>query len=188
SRPLSTGGIRLVGHKLDGQYFQGAELFVVKLPSTPCQPTAAALTPPPPPPGYRYSGREVVVDFVLDPRLTTLPGDRGPAATDRIFLYSETVVRDGVVCDVIVAHYYEPQNNDQRCLVPPGMLAPPPAPPGFRYVGFDVVVNFVLVDSTVPLEREERPTDVNFVTSQTTVGNFNAQCDIVVRHLFEPIP
>lgn len=154
----------------------------------PCRPSDAALMPPPAPPGTRYLGAEVVVDFVYQSGLSTLPLDRGPAPTDNIFITSETVVVDGVACDVIVAHYFEPQANDQMCPVPAGFLTPPPAPPGTRFVGHDLVLNFKLQQSTVPLDRASMGTDTSFIRSNSTVLPNGTLCDYIVRFLYEPIP
>lgn len=152
-----------------------------------CNPSAGALTPPPTPAGLKYLGREVVCDFVYQQTLSTLPLDRGPAPTDTIFIQSETVVVDGVACDIIVAHYFEPQANDQQCIPPANFLTPPAAPAGTRFVGFDASLNFKLVQTTVPLTRTEKSSDTNFVRSSSTVLPNGAVCDFIVRFLFEPL-
>jgi hypothetical protein len=160
-------------------------VFVVAKPKT-CDIPASALAPPPTPVGQKYLGREVVCNFVYDTNLSTLPLDRGPAPTDQIFIVSETTVVNGVVCDYIVAHYFEPNVNDQQCIPPAGFLTPPPTPPGTQFVGFDFVLNFKLLDSTVAFNRVEKASDTNFIRSSTTVLGNGAICDFIVRFLYEP--
>lgn len=71
----------------------------------------------------------------------------------------------------------------------PGGARAPTTPEGYRYVGREVVQNFVYDEdlSNVPLDRPHSSQDLPFVQSQTTVVDFVTLWDIVVVHLFEPV-
>jgi hypothetical protein len=178
SRPNENGGISTLVPVPDG-------VFVVAKAKS-CDIPASDLAPPATPAGHKYMGREVVCNFVYDDALSTLPLDRGPAPTDLIFIVSETTVVNGVVCDYIVAHYFEPNTNDQQCIPPAGFLTPPPAPPGTQLVGYDFVLNFKLLESTVSFTRAEKASDTNFIRSSTTIGPDGQICDFIVRFLYAP--
>lgn len=72
--------------------------------------------------------------------------------------------------------------------VPSSWFQPPTPPAGYRYVGMTVVVNKVCVETTYDLNREDRPTDLVIINSTTTVENYVTTEDVIVGHVFEPIP
>ncbi|MBN1936478.1 MAG: hypothetical protein JW934_17580 [Anaerolineae bacterium] len=153
-----------------------------------CAPTAEELAPPPAPEGYAYVGVDVVINGVWDDKRSTVPLDRPESPQDVNVMRSRTQVLNGVtVCDVVVRHLFAPIGYT-GCSVPPEMLQMPPVPPCHRYVGVDVVINYRLVKSSVPLNRPFKSTDVVQISSQTTMANGQVLCDIIVAHTFEPIP
>ena len=150
-----------------------------------------ATNPPPTPPGMIYVGYHVVINFVMDENRSTAPITFVELPSDDIHIVSATTIQDfTATCDWIVAHIFIPEGDADRarCFPTAEQLVPPPTPPNHRYVGYDIVINHHLVDSTVPLSRPERPSDHNHISSHTTVEDGVTKCDIIVRHLFEPIP
>lgn len=183
----------------------------IAAPAPVCEVPADMLAPPATPDGYRYLGRTVVINFVLDGALTTAPIERAPQASDLTTVRSRTVVRDGVtVCDVIVAHEFERIQSDggtdagapdagpdggtctgatcAACVVPLAFKTPPATPRGYRYVGYSIAIDRMVIDTTIPLGRPLSPTDLTVIRARTLVENFVTVCDVVVEHLFEPIP
>ncbi len=159
-----------------------------------CMPSAQALTPPPTPEGYAYVGTDVVVDSVYQQDLSSVPLTRQGLPEDLVYIDSETTVRDGTTeCDVIVAHVFAPlvpetTGEPEPCVPDPQTLEPPDTPAGYAYVGRTVMINDKVDTelSTVPSEREPKPTDLVETRSNTLVKNKVTECDIVVLHVFEP--
>ncbi len=146
-----------------------------------CAPTAEELTPPQAPEGYKYVGYDVVINYVLTE--STIPLNRPDSPDDITHIRSRTVVEDGVtVCDIIVAHLFE---KKEECGPTAEELTPPPTPEGYEYVGYDVMVNHVLTESTIPLDYPESPEDISFISSHTVVEDSVCVCDVIVRHLFK---
>ncbi len=153
-----------------------------------CVPTAEELAPPPAPEGYVYVGVDVVVNGVWDEKRSTVSLERPESPQDVNVIRGHTQVQDGVTtCDVIVRHLFAPASYS-GCTTPSEMLQMPAAPPCHRYVGVDVMINYRLVKSTVPLDRPFKPTDAVHISSKTTTDGGQVTCDIVVAHTFEPIP
>ncbi|MEW6282514.1 MAG: hypothetical protein AB1758_28150, partial [Candidatus Eremiobacterota bacterium] len=144
----------------------------------------AFLTPPPTPPGMVYIGRHVVTNFVYHEGLSTAPLDRVDLPTDQIFIQSETrVENNSTVCDVIVTHVFAAA---PPAPLPVMKLIPPPPPPGYKYLGYTVVKNFVMVETTVDLNRTPQETDVTFIQSSTTVKDGVVDCDLIVAFDYVP--
>ena len=162
-------------------------------PKDPCQPTEKDLTPPPTPPGYTYLGVEVARDFVLDQGLSTAPPGRpDPQVSGEIAIITrnDSVVKDFTAkCDLIVVHIFVPQGKaGETCLENlEQIIAPPKMPPCYKYVGYDLVVNYRLVSSTISLGRPHSSKDVVSVSTMTRSRNGVLMCDIVVGHTFEPV-
>jgi len=82
----------------------------------------------------------------------------------------------------------ESTEETEDCGPTPEELTPPPAPEGYVYIGYNVVVNSVLTDYTVPLDRPDSPEDLVFVHSHTIVKDGVTVCDVIVTHVFAPKP
>lgn len=159
-----------------------------------CVPPAQALTPPTTPEGYVYVGTDVVINAVYQQDLSSVPLTRQGSPQDLVYISSETAVQDGTTgCDVIVAHVFAPlapetSGAPEPCTPDPQALEPPDTPAGYAYVGRTVMVGHEIDTelSTVPLEREPKPTDLVETHSSTLVKDKVNECDIVVLHVFEP--
>jgi hypothetical protein len=145
-----------------------------------CAPTPEELTPPLTPEGYEYVGYDVVINFVLTE--STIPLDYNESPDDISHTRSRTVVKDGVtVCDIIVRHLFKKKDE---CAPTREELTPPPTPEGYEYVGYSVVINFRLTETTIPPDYTESMQDISFIRSRTIVKDGQTVCDIIVRHLF----
>ncbi|MBN1583330.1 MAG: hypothetical protein JXA89_21655 [Anaerolineae bacterium] len=153
-----------------------------------CVPSWDVLDAPPAPAGYVYVGRDVVINGQWSEQFSTVPLERPESPQEISEVSSHTQVKDGVtICDVIVRHLYAPIGH-AGCPMPEEAYAMPPVPPCHRYVGYDVVVNHQLVQTSVPLDRPFSPNDVVQITSYTTAADGVTQCDVIVGHTFEPVP
>ena len=146
-----------------------------------CTPTEEELTPPATPEGYEYVGYTLVVNHVSR---STIPEDYTESPDDIQYIRSRTTVEDAVtVCDIIVSFLFK--KVEDYCGPTEEEMTPPATPEGYEYVGYDVVVNFVLTDSTIPLDYPDSPEDISVIRSHTTVKDGQTICDVVVRHLFK---
>jgi hypothetical protein len=153
-----------------------------------CAPAAEQLEAPAAPEGYVYVGRDVVIDGVWSERDSTVPLERPESPQDIQQICSQTRVKDGeTVCDVIVRHLYAPISHS-GCPLPDDLYQIPTVPPCHRYVGYVVVVDAHLVQTSVPLDRPLRASDVVHITSYTKGSEGGTACDVIVGHVFEPIP
>ena len=145
----------------------------------------AMLVQPATPEGMTYVGRLVVVDSVCVEELSTVPDTWSASPDQAVIVYSDTVVTDGTATsDVVVAHVFAPAAAPATCAVDPELLAAPAPQTGYVYVGYDVVVNAVLADSSIPLDYVEKPEDLHVMRSETEVEGGTTVCDVIVRHLF----
>jgi hypothetical protein len=133
-------------------------------------------------------GRDVVINGQWDEGYSTVPLERPESPQEISEISSRTQVKDGAtICDVIVRHLYAPIGQ-AGCPMPSNLYEIPRVPPCHRYVGYDVVVNHQLVQTSVPLDRPFSPNDVIHIESYTTVVDGVTQCDVIVGHTFEPVP
>ncbi len=145
-----------------------------------CAPTTEELTPPATPEGYEYVGYTLVVNHVST---STIPEDYTESPDDIQYIRSRTTVEDYVtVCDITVGFLFR---KVEDCGPTEEEMTPPATPEGYEYVGYDVVVNFVLTDSTIPLDYPESPEDISVIRSHTIVKDGQTICDVIVRHLFK---
>lgn len=147
-----------------------------------CTPTPEELTPPPTPDGYEYIGYDVVINSQL--KNTTIPLDYNESPKDISHIRSRTIVKNSAtVCDLIVRHLFRKKDE---CGPTQEELTAPSTPDGYEYVGYNVVVNFQLTATTIPLDYIESPKDLTFVRSHTIVTDGVTVCDVIVTHVFTP--
>jgi hypothetical protein len=158
-----------------------------------CKPDGKMLEPPATPKGYRYVGRNVVIDKVYRRELSTAPLNREDSPEDLVHIRSKTEITDHKVeCEVIVTHVFKPLNAaPDQIEVPEDMLEPPPAPEGYEYAGREVVVNHAIdtdLSNTADNLQIDPDKDLVYVNSKTIVKDGCTDKDIIVVHVFKPKP
>ena len=130
----------------------------------------------------------MVINGQWSEQYSTVPLDRPESPQDINQISSVTQVKDGeTICDIVVRHLYAPISHS-GCPLPDDLYVIPQVPPCHRYVGYNVVVNHQLVQTSVPLDRPFHPTDVIHIDSRTTVVDGELQFDVIVGYVFEPVP
>ena len=156
-----------------------------------CEPTQAQLTPGPTPEGYIYMGTKVFINQSMDTELSTLPPLFPPHSPTHISELSSTSVsrNSETVCTITVEHLFVPEGSvNPECIPSAAIMNCPPPGPNEAFVGYDLVLNGVLLKTTVDLNRPEKPTDVNHISSETEVVDGVVVCDFILRCLYEPLP
>ncbi len=151
-------------------------------------PSYQELSRPETPEGHVYVGRDVVIDGQWSETYSTVPLEREETPQDLNYMRSSTTMKDTVVTrDVVVRHLFVPIEYGGFSL-DSALLERPLVPPCHRYVGYNVVVNGQLVSWTVPLERPFKATDLVYIHSETKVADKVTESDIIIAHVFEPVP